>query len=83
MLTHNADTDIIGGMSKRAATADLSDQLRSVFKKSGMSRFELARRAGISYSIVHRFVAADRDVALRTASRLADVLGLELRAKRK
>lgn len=83
MLTHYADADIIGGMSKRSTTADLADQLRSAFKKSGMSRFELARRAGISYSIIHRFVAADRDVTLRTASRLADVLDLELRPKRK
>ena len=59
---------------------DLGDQLRAAFAESGLSRFELARQAGVSYAIAHRFIGGDRDIRLATASKLAKVLGLELRS---
>jgi plasmid maintenance system antidote protein VapI len=61
---------------------DLGDQLRAAFADSGLSRFELARRAGVSYAIVHRFMGSDRTITLDTASKLAEVLGVELRRVR-
>ena len=62
---------------------DLGEQLRAAFVESGITRFAWAKRAGVSYAIAHRFAAADRDITLTTASKLADVLGLELKpAKR-
>ena len=64
---------------KRTRQADLGAQLRATFRDSGMSRFAVARQAGVSYAIVHRFFGGDRDITLTTASRLAGVLGLELR----
>jgi plasmid maintenance system antidote protein VapI len=74
-------------MSKRKASIDLGDQLRSAFTDSGLSRFAWAKRAGVSYTIVFHFVAGSRSVTLDTASKLADALGMELRpidkAKRK
>ena len=71
-------------MSKKAKQVDLAEQLRAAFTKSGLSRFELARRAGVSYAIVHRFIGGNRDITISTASKLADALGLELRpAKRR
>ena len=70
-------------MSKKPEQADLAEQLRAAFAESGLSRFELARRASISYAIVHRFIGGDRDIALRTATKLARVLGLELRRTRR
>ena len=57
----------------------LGQQLRAACVESGMTRFALAKRAGVSYAIVHRFAAAERDITLGTASKLADVLGLELK----
>ncbi len=66
-------------MSKRKLQVDLGDQLRAAFVESGMSRFELAKRSGVPYSGIHRFIGGDRDLTLATASKLADVLGLELR----
>ena len=69
-------------VSKKSQT-DLAKQLRAAFTDSGLSRFELARRAGLSYAIVHRFIGGDRGITLGTASKLADVLGVELRSKRK
>ncbi len=59
---------------------DLGQQLRAAFAESGLSRFELARRAGISYAIVHRFIGGDRNITLGTASKLCQVLGLDLRS---
>ncbi len=67
-------------MSKKNRQTDLADQLRAAFAESGLSRFELARRAGISYAIAHRFIGGDRDITLTTASKLARVLGLAFRA---
>ncbi|MGB2987162.1 MAG: helix-turn-helix transcriptional regulator [Phycisphaerae bacterium] len=70
-------------MSKKSDTTDLAGQLRAAFAESGLSRFELARRAGISYAIVHRFIGGDRSITLGTASKLAHVLDLELRPVRR
>ncbi len=70
-------------MSKKRKQRDLGEQLREAFAASGLSRFELARRAGISYAIAHRFMAVKRDITLTTASKLADVLELELRPMRR
>ncbi len=80
MLTQYAKYDIIEGMSKKTTKTDLGKQLREAFAESGLSRFELARRAGISYAIVHRFMGGDRTITLDTASKLANVLGVELRS---
>ena len=75
-LTLYADEDIMLSMSTKKT--DLARALRTAFKASGMTRFELSKRSGVSYSVVHRFIGDDRDVTLRTASRLATVLGLRL-----
>ena len=72
--------DIMRSMSKkRKHQTDLGKQLREAFAKSGLSRFALANQAGVPYAGVHRFMGDDRDITLNTASRLAAVLGLELR----
>lgn len=67
-------------MSKKKT--DLAREIRRALKASGMSRFELSKRSGVSYSVIHRFIGEERDLTLRTASRLAGVLGLELRARK-
>ena len=67
--------DIMRNKSK----SDLGNRLRAAFKASNMSRSELSRRSGVSYSVVHRFIGGDKDITLDTASRLCKVLGLELR----
>ena len=69
-------------MSKRQTKRDLGGQLRQAFAESGLSRFELARRAEISYAIVHRYMGGERDITLTTAGKLAKVLGLELQPRR-
>jgi len=70
-------------MGRQIQRIDLGEQLRAAFVRSGLSRFELARRAGVSYAIIHRFAGADRDIRLETASKIAEVLGMELRPIKK
>lgn len=77
-LTEYVECDIGKDMSKKPKPSDLADQLRAAFRESQMSRFELARRAGISYAIIHRFVAGERGITLASASKIAGVLGLGL-----
>lgn len=69
-------------MSKRPKQVDLAEQLRTAFEASGMTRFVLSKRSGVPYSGIHRFIAGDRDITLDTASRIAEVLGMELRPVR-
>jgi len=69
-------------MSKKKTPTDLGGQLRAAIEASGLSRFELSRRAGVAYAVVYRFVGGERTITLDTASKLANVLGLELRPKR-
>ena len=57
---------------------DLAGQLRQAFRESGLSRFAWAKLSGVGYSVVHRFVAGERDLKLETASKLAEVLRLDL-----
>ena len=55
---------------------NLSDLVRGALIESGVSRFEIARRSGVSYSVVHGFAARERDVTLRTAESLLSAVGL-------
>ena len=69
----------MGRKPPRAET--IADQLRAAILASGQSQYALAKAAGVSQSVLSRFVAAERDMTLATACKLSDHLGLELRAK--
>ncbi len=60
---------------------DLAKQLRQAIKKSGLTRNQIAKQADVSYAIVHGFVAGTKDLRLETASKIAAVVGVELRAR--
>jgi predicted transcriptional regulator len=57
-----------------------SEQLRTAVKKSGVSRYRLAKRAGVADSVLSRFV---HGAGLRTDSidRIVDALDLELKPR--
>ncbi|MDP6557320.1 MAG: helix-turn-helix transcriptional regulator [Pirellulaceae bacterium] len=61
---------------------DLVEALRLAIVDSDMSRYEIAVEAGISHTIVTRFINNNRDIRLETASRIASVLDLELVPRR-
>ncbi|MFN5973102.1 MAG: helix-turn-helix domain-containing protein [Planctomyces sp.] len=56
----------------------LSDTLRDAIQSSGMTCYVLANKAGLSQSVLSRFLSGERDISLGTAGKLADALGLEL-----
>lgn len=62
---------------------DLDKQLRKAIRQSGLTRKQIADRAGVSYSIIHSFDSGERGMTLRVASKVADLLGLELREVRR
>ena len=61
-----------------AQRVDLAAQLRTAIGRSGLTRNQVAKQADISYSIVHGFCAGGQDITLKTASRIAAVVGVEL-----
>ncbi len=62
---------------------DLAKQLREAIERSGLTRKQIADRTGVSYSAVHGFVAGTRDMTLQSASKIAEVVGLDLRPVRR
>src|SRR5437016_2819747 len=65
-------------MPGSSAKATLADQLRQAIHRSNLSFHELGRRAHVDPAQLSRFVAAGRDLTVAVASRLSEVLGLEL-----
>lgn len=59
----------------------VSEVVRRAIEESGVSRYELAKRSGVSQSVLSRFVAGDRSINLETLDRLAEVLGIEIRIR--
>ncbi len=72
-------------MHRRAGCTVMTfqEQIGRALQTSGMSRFELSRQSGVAYSVIHRFLAGQNDVNLRTAERLCRVLNLGLAPVRK
>jgi plasmid maintenance system antidote protein VapI len=59
----------------------LSDILRKQIQESGASINYIAVRSEIPVPVLWRFVRGERDLTLRTATKLARYLGLEMRPK--
>lgn len=61
---------------RRPAAASL---LREARQRSGLSQAELARRAGVTQSVISAYESGQRQPALPTLARLIEAAGLELR----
>ena len=66
-------------MRKKARPLD--EQIRKVIKEQGITGYRLAKNSGVSQSIIVRFLNGERNITLKTASKLTDALGLELKSK--
>lgn len=62
---------------------DLGEQLKRAIRQSGLTRKQISDRAGVGYAAVHGFMAGSRDLTLASASRIANLVGVELRPKRR
>jgi transcriptional regulator with XRE-family HTH domain len=58
---------------------DLGEQLREAIRRSGLNRKQVADRAGVAYCAIHGFMSGERGLTLDSASKVAELLGLELR----
>ena len=61
----------------------ITDQLRRAIRASGKSRYWLSGESGVDKAALSRFMAGKATLTLPSLDRLAEVLGLELRKKRK
>jgi transcriptional regulator with XRE-family HTH domain len=61
----------------------MAETIRRRFRASGKSIRQVALESGLGYAAVHGLLNGDRDLTLASATRLCEVLGLELRAKRR
>jgi len=62
---------------------DLAAQLKAAIADSGLTMFKVAESCGLRYQTVYGFVKGERDIALSSASKLAELFGLELRPVRR
>ena len=62
---------------------DIETQLREAIQGSGMSCYEIAKRAGVTNSQLSLFLSGQRSLTLTSAAKIARVLGLELRRVKK
>ena len=56
----------------------LSEQLRRAVDESGLTLYAVAKRSGLTYSVLHRFVVKGQDIKLGSAEQLADLFSMRL-----
>jgi transcriptional regulator with XRE-family HTH domain len=61
----------------------LADQLRQAIRRSGKTRYRIARESGVAEAVLSRFVRGERDMKLDTANKLSEALGLRVELKPK
>ena len=60
------------------ALLEVAEQICEAMEKQGMSRSELARRAGVTRQVLTRFLNTPANTTVLTLARLAQALDLEL-----
>jgi len=55
-----------------------SDQIRAAIEASGITRYAIAKQAGIAESALSRFMSGDQSMSLSTVDKIAGALGLEV-----
>jgi transcriptional regulator with XRE-family HTH domain len=66
---------------KRKQPQPVTDAVKRIIAECGLSRYEIARRSGVSEAALSRFVNGQRGLSTDTLDRLAGTLGLELVAR--
>ena len=69
-------------MAKRThRRRNFSEQLRRAINSCGLTRYQLAKRTGISEATLSRFMSGQRGLTLKVVDKLADVLEWKLESK--
>jgi transcriptional regulator with XRE-family HTH domain len=61
----------------------LTDQVRRAVNDSPLSRYAICKAAGIDQAVMSRFMAGKAGLSLKSLDALAEVLGLELKLKKR
>jgi transcriptional regulator with XRE-family HTH domain len=61
-----------------ASVPMISEQLRDVIRRRGLTAYKVAKDAGVSHTIVQRFLDGDRGLKLDSADKIARALRLRL-----
>ena len=67
-------------MGKKRNT--ITEGIRRAIEESGLSRYAIAKASGVSEAALSRFMSGKRGLTTATLDRLADVLELEVVARR-
>lgn len=59
----------------------IADQLKAAIRDSGLTRYRIAKDAGIKQAIIDRFVSGKRSMTMDTAAKICEALNLELKPK--
>jgi predicted transcriptional regulator len=65
--------------SKGKPDTRVAKQLKAAIRSSGMTVYEIAKRAEIEPDSLYKFLKGDRDMYVGTLGSIANVLGLELK----
>lgn len=69
-------------MRRKNGESDTIDkQLRDAMRHSGMSLYMLAKKSGVAWPVLGRFLSGERGMMLSSAAKIAAALDLELRPK--
>lgn len=63
-------------------STDMNRQLLKAYRASGWTRHKLSKVSGVPYATIFGWVSGERRLMFDSANRIADALGLELRAKK-
>ncbi len=63
------------------AAATVSQALKRAIRASDKSLLQLAKEAGVTYAMMHRFLAGETSLSMAALDRLCQALDLELRAR--
>lgn len=58
----------------------MSDSLKQAAKESGLTDYRISKMTGVHASVIGRFLKGERSITLETAGKIAEAVGLELRA---
>ena len=58
----------------------LAEQLRKTVKGSGLTLYAVAKRSGVPYAVLSRFMTSERDLRLATVEKLCKLFSMRLTA---
>jgi transcriptional regulator with XRE-family HTH domain len=61
----------------------LSDQLREAIQSSGISRYEISKRTGVSQAALSKFVLGQRGISMRAMDAVGLFLGLSITTRKR